>query len=309
MTRLVHSEAGLLRSLQISKNTFFAFVEGALDRPFFDRLLSRTFANHVISPCVIAAKELPGATGGKPALLGFFETMRRKGQLVCDVFGKRQVCVFLPDKDVDDLTRKQYRSEHVVYTSTYDIEGHLFNCGDLSRAIADACGTTVQQAKEMIGDQKVWIDRHVNNWKEWTVLCLISQVKKVNCGCTFDRASAINPDFLQPPDIAKLNQFKGLLQQKLLLDQDQFARLFTLYARTLNRTISVNTPLRYFKGKWLKIILEHHLRQGFLVADANLNGSGERVVSTLVAQVGVREDCDLCNYYYEPLLKLANKFA
>jgi hypothetical protein len=60
MTRLTHSHGGFVRSLQMSSVRVFAFVEGRLDRPFFDRLLAKVCNPIGIGYRVIAMKELPG---------------------------------------------------------------------------------------------------------------------------------------------------------------------------------------------------------------------------------------------------------
>ena len=74
MTRLTHSSGGFVRSLQMSSARIFAFVEGRLDRPFFDRLLSQVCNPVAIAYKVFAMKELPGGTGGKSALLATFRS-------------------------------------------------------------------------------------------------------------------------------------------------------------------------------------------------------------------------------------------
>ena len=309
MTRLVHSEAGYVRSLQISRTNFFAFVEGGLDRPFFDRLLAQAFSGTTIKYEVIAAKELPSQTGGKISVLKQFRVMQRRNTLSAEAFGKRFVSVFFVDKDIDDVTRTKTRSKHVVYTPTYDIEGHLFDRGDLARAVADACGMTCNQALTLIGNQKIWIEQCVVNWKAWTILCMISQVRKINCGCTFDRLSDINPNFTQPTDNAKLDIFKVAMQNKLGLSNEKFEQLFVRFVRQMTRSIQAKTPLRYFKGKWLKVLLERHLRQGDAVPDANINSAGDKVTSTLVAQVGLTKSCHFINQYSVAVLALANGLA
>lgn len=297
MNRLVHSGMGFLRALQISNSNFFAFVEGGLDRPFYDRLLAQTFSVSSIKYEVIAAKELQSGTGGKVSVLNQFRSMRSSQSLSAEAFGKKFVCAFFVDKDIDDITRTQARSPHVIYTPTYDIEGHLFDCGDLHRAIADACGMTRNQAIVSIGNQKNWIDQCVTNWKDWTVLCVISQVRGVNCGCTFGRGSTINPDHTKPADKTMLGNFKTQMRRGLNLSVPEFDKLFSLYDRRMTKSIQANTPLRYFKGKWLKTLLEQHLRQVGAPPDANVNAAGERVTSTLVAQVGLSQNCIFLNQY------------
>ncbi len=304
MNRLIHSQAGFLRSLQMSQINFFAFVEGGLDRTFYDRILNQIFQNRGIRHRVISAKELPSKTGGKPSLLSFFKTMRRAGKLTTELFEKRSVSVFFADKDIDDVLKKLLRSDHLFYTPTYDLEGYLFSNGNLARAVADACGMTFDQASVFMGDQETWINRCVSNWREWTVLCMISHVYAVNCGCTFERPSAINGDTTLPTDQMELGKFRNLLREKLEFTELRFQAAFDLYDRKLTASIRAGAALRFFKGKWLKTILERQLRKSNVAVDANFNGAGERVTTTLVTQVGLTEECIFCEPYAPSLLKL-----
>lgn len=308
MSRLVHSEAGLIRSLQISRNNFFAFVEGGLDRTFCDRMLEHFFSGSAVKHEVMAARELPGATGGKAPLLSFFDKMRRRGQLSGEAFGKKFVCLFFADKDIDDVRRRQLKSPHLIYTPTYDLEGHLFTCGDLARAVADACGLTVAQAKALIGDQTVWIGEQVENWRSWIVLCMISQVKAINCGCTYERPSSINPNLIDPADEEKLREFKDILRQKLQMSADDFNALYESYEIKVAASVAQRAPLKLFKGKWLKPVLEMHLKRRNVVADVNLGGAGERVAATLVAQVGSRGPCGCSSRFEAGVRRLAGDF-
>ena len=189
MTRLTHSSGGFVRSLQLSSARVFAFVEGRLDRSFFDRVLSQVCNPTAIAYRVFAMKELPGGTGGKSALISTFRRFRQSGLLACTAFGKSMICIFFADKDSDDFTRKQLRSPHLLYSPTYDLEGHLFSCGDLTRALADACGITTDQARLLVPDASAWLHSAATHWKDWIALCLVSQARAVNCGCTYDRTS------------------------------------------------------------------------------------------------------------------------
>jgi hypothetical protein len=305
MTRLVHSENGFLRSLEISANNFFMFVEGGLDRSFCDRLLRLQFNQSTVRHQVIAAKELPESTGGKPTLIKLFKQLRSKGKLVSNAFGKKFVCLFFFDKDIDDLRRRKFRSDHCVYTSTYDLEGHLFSCGDLYRAIADACGITFVQASSLISDQTIWIRDCVSRWKDWITLCVISQLRSTNIGCTYDRNSAINPNLVSQTDLASLKEYQIKLQASLNLDAESFKRLYEIYEKKVQKSIADGRPLLLFKGKWLKTLIEIDLRSRNQVADANLNSAGDRVVSTLVAQVGNHELCVCCESFLPQIKRVA----
>lgn len=297
MTRIVHSQGGFIRSLQMSSIKVFAFVEGRLDRSYFDRLLPSAISVLGVKHRVIAVKELPAGTGGKPALLATFRDFRKRGLLRISAFGKTMVCVFFADKDADDFCRSQLRSPHLIYSSTYDLEAHLYTCADIHRALADACGLTVEQATILMPDPKAWLLNAAQAWREWIALCLISQQKKENCGCTYDRPSQVNPDPFSPPNRLQVEEFKTRLSHRLALNRSEFDKLFSTAIRRVDFSIASGEPLRYFKGKWLSHLIQRHLESQPRPPDANFNGVGERLCSTLVAQVAQRVQCACCTPY------------
>ncbi|WPH19851.1 DUF4435 domain-containing protein [Variovorax paradoxus] len=304
MTRLVHSSGGFVRSLQMSSARIFAFVEGRLDRTFFDRIFHRELQATSIKHQVIAMKEIPDQAGGKTALLAVFRDFRRRGVLRTTAFGKSMVSVFLVDKDSDDYCRKQLRSPHLIYSKTYDLEAHLYSCADLHRALADASGTTLEQAKALLPDPQTWLANAVYQWRDWISLCLISQDNSLNCGCTFERVSQVNPDPLHPPDVAKIDEFKKILSQKMGVSEKDFEVLYESTRRSVDRSLRLGEPLRYFKGKWLSHLIQKFLETTVRPADANFNNIGDKLESTLVAQVAYASRCACCTSYSEKLTPL-----
>jgi hypothetical protein len=297
MTRLTHSRGGFIRSLQMSSARVFAFVEGRLDRPFFDRLLSKICNPAAIGFQVIAMKELPGGTGGKSTLIQTFNDFGETGCLAHTAFGKTMTCVFLADKDSDDFTGKQLSSPHLLYSPTYDLEGHLFSCGDLTRALADASGITMEQSKLLVPDASNWIGGIVNHWRDWIALCLVSQSKGVNCGCTYDRISQVNPDPLAPPDAGQVAVYKSRLASALAINENDLEAEFSAACQQIDRSIADGRPLRYFKGKWLSHLIQRYLESRPRIADALVSGVGERIGVSLLAQVAVHANCCCCAAY------------
>ena len=305
MTRLVHSEGGYLRSMQISNCQVFAYVEGATDRPFYERILRNGLGN--AQPFrIVAAKELPGNTGGKPRIIEWFKSLRRKKALSTISFGKKFVSLFFLDKDIDDATNKRLRSPHVVYTNTYDIEGHLIHRGNFQRALADAVGITSEQAALAIGDPKSWTALQVENWLDWTALCMVSQHRSINIGCTFDRVSAVNTDLVGPVDAAVLADFKTKMRVEYAKTNRNFDRDFSAMQRKITNSVKSGAALRYFKGKWFRSILQKHAPTLLAFPDAQLNSIGERLVLALMTQVGISEDCPMCDEYRQPILRVAS---
>jgi hypothetical protein len=301
MTRLTHSSGGFIRSLQMSSARAFAFVEGRLDRPFFDRILAQVCNPQNIGYRIFAMKELPGGTGGKSALISTFQQFRQDGLLACTAFGKSMACIFLADKDSDDFTRKRLRSQHLIYSPTYDLEGHLFSCGDLTRALADACGITSEQAKLLVPDTGFWLQSAATHWRDWIALCLVSQASSINCGCTFDRTSQVNPDPLAAPDAVQVQAFKVRLASALGISQNDLESLFLNAIRRVDQSIRSGQPLRYFKGKWLGHLIQRHLESKPRIPDALISGVGERLSVSLVSQVALHTNCGCCAAYLPQL--------
>lgn len=301
MTRLVHSSAAYVRAMQISKSQLFVFVEDGLQKRFYDRILSNEFKK-TVNYEVRAARELPNTTGGKIGVISLYTQLRKGLNLRGEKFGKKFACAFFLDKDVDDLNNKRLRSEHVLYTPTYDIEGLLLHCGDLCKALADALGTTHAQADAWIG--RNYVRNQVDNWKEWTALCIISQLKKKNTGATFARPSAINCGPEGTVDQNQLIQMKNSLRISLGLSNEQFEILYNRYLRTIDRDIRKGEPLAHFKGKWFSTLLQQHAAAKPPIL-GNANSLGDKVMVALLSQVGNNAICRFSAQYTKALQDLA----
>lgn len=308
MNRLVHSGGGFLRALQMSSAQVFAFVEGRLDRAFFDRLLQRVLVTSGLRHQVVAVKELPPNTGGKRALLDLFLRFRKQDRLEATAFGKEMVCMFFVDKDADDYLRRLKRSPHIIYSRTYDLEGHLGSCGDLQRALADACGVTYEQAVALLPSSQAFFLEVGSRWSDWIALCLISQKLGVNCGSTFDRISQINSRPLDPPNVLKLQEFKTEIAKRLGLEDWRVEREFRLARQAVDRAVASNDPLRFFKGKWLAHVFQCHLEGSPKPADANFQGIWDRIETSLLAQVPPTGNCSCCAHYENAVLGLVARF-
>lgn len=299
MSRLVHSNGAYLRSMQISGAQLFAFVEGGLDRPFVERIFKGVAPG--VRYQIIAAKELPGSTGGKTRLVEWFKELRRKGKLASQNWGKKIFSLFFLDKDADDFKNNLLRSEHLVYTSTYDVEGLLFTCADVHTAFADAALITSDQAKELLPSVTDWLKIVTQNWTDWVTLCLISNFENVNCGCGFDRLSDVNPDRLGPADANRVEQYKLQIRTKLGLSAEDFTSIYLSYMRRVKSAIKRGEYLRYFKGKWLHNLLQLHCERAKKVEDWNVQTIGDKLTIALLGQVGNTRQCSCCSTFYHRL--------
>lgn len=299
MNRLVYSNGAYLRSMQITGAQLFAFVEGGLDRPFVERLLKSI--DPQIRHRIVAAKELPGSTGGKNRVIEWFKGLRDKKMLASQVWGKKFFAIFFLDKDADDFKNKLLRSDHVAYTTTYDLEGMIFNCTDFHSGLADAALITLDQAKELMPSFEDWLKSIAQNWIDWVTLCLLTNFEGVNCGCGFDRLSEVNPDRLGSPDIIKIEQYKQIARQKLGIPVQEFSALYEKYRKRVDATHKRGQHLRYFKGKWLHSLLQLHCERAKKVEDWNVRSIGEKLTIALLGQIGNSQRCACCAPFHARL--------
>ena len=76
MSRPRHSYAGQLRLMQLSASDLFVFVEGKRSDPYFYAGIVASVPELHARYEICTARQLPGETGGKQALLSFFSFLR-----------------------------------------------------------------------------------------------------------------------------------------------------------------------------------------------------------------------------------------
>jgi hypothetical protein len=190
--RLHHSSKGFWKLLQISTFQLFAFVEGPSDSPFYDGICSQVCKSRGIPFQVRTAVELPGATGGKPGLLAYFQELRRRNRLLTSFKGKKMAIVFFLDKDVEDISRRKKRSPFLIYTRWYDVENHIIENCNIIRAAKIAAGLDQQTLEPFLNDSMAWRRSASARWKDWVKLCLFARLQGLNCDCSFGSHSRVN---------------------------------------------------------------------------------------------------------------------
>lgn len=282
MSRLVYSSAAMARASQMSQAEIHIYVEGNIERPCIDRILD--FCGYSQRCKIISARELPGDTGGKNRLLLHFNYLNENNCLATRLAGKRTLQIFYLDKDVDDLTGRTVISDHVVYTSSYDIEGDLIASGNIHRAVADGLQVTAAQVQQVIGEKSNFLQICAQNWLHWIRLCMVNEYSNAKVGCGYSRPSAINPDPLGEHEHALWVEFEAAVKEKLLNQYDYFLEQCD---SALALIYESREYLQVFKGKWFTVIFQ---KIAELLKSANANSAGQRVFTALVAQVG-RVDC------------------
>ena len=146
MTRkLSYSRDAFIARVRMSQRTaLFVVVEGKeFDSPFYEGVCGGSSkvreAGHQVWLIEQITRDQQGNTsGGKQSVLAFYDYCRRNKVLRLANSGGFRSIVFCIDRDNDDIAASLRRSNHVIYTDTYDAEAHAFLHGEPLRAVAAA---------------------------------------------------------------------------------------------------------------------------------------------------------------------------
>jgi hypothetical protein len=291
VTRLVHSNGGFLRSIQMSSADLIALTEGLLDRPFFGCLLAPILRSKPhLRMTMRSAQELPDRSGGKGALISYFEFLRRSSRLVSDLDGKRTVVLFLLDKDLDDVTHSRQKSEHVIYTTYFDVESYLFHHGDLVSACA-AATMLEPEVFSALRNGETWTRRRAIAWRLWVTLCVF----EVRFRCSAGGNYGICPSPVHDPDTDELRadafeQRLALLQQRCGFSVARFAKLWKLATALIDRYYARGQSTKVFKGKWYAWLLARDVRAIAAGRDADIDRLERRITQHLLQTLDFRAD-------------------
>lgn len=280
MTRLRHSNAAFVRSMQMSRVRLFVFVEGWSDRNIYDRICKATCDPIGERYEVRTSVELPTG-GGKDALIAFFLYLRKRGALLHSFKGKWTGVLFFLDKDIDDILRRRRRSPHVVYTEFYDLENSVFVYGDLVRGGAAAASLDENSVRAVIPSPQEWRRRAAQAWLDWVVLCVAARKKKARCAVTYRRPSPINLTPYAPADPAALAVHEGILGASLNESPQAVATILASARATVLRIVRLGAIDRVFKGKWYKYFMAHDLLRAARGRQINQSGLEDRIVEML----------------------------
>jgi hypothetical protein len=289
MGRLIHSYSGQLRSMQMSTTQVFAFVEGKqLDTYFFANLCNTAWGNRITYE-ISTAIQLPGGTGGKNALLAFFSFLRKRKSLFSNLGGKRTVCVFFLDKDVDDLRGIKKRSLHLVYTQHYDVQNYVFEHGDLTKASAAAGSIDPRKLEIHLGDAHQWCLHIAILWREWVGLCLRMIKDSIPCEANYKNISRVQTRLCGPTDQNDLQSLTYEISQRINIPIAEFKRRLDASTKKVDHYYAKSEHHRIFKGKWFAAILADDIDR--LMAGDPYNGN--KLNSRLMDAVAVTLDFSL----------------
>lgn len=281
MNRLRHRLSGFVRTLQISRHSVFAFVEGKkLDSFFYGGICSGACCKNNLSYQIRRARELPYQAGGKSTLIQFYRYLRRNKKLITNFGGKKTALVFFLDKDVDDVLRNKCRSTHVIYTKYYDVHNHLFLNGDLVKAVAAATAIDENEIKHSTLFRNKWCRSAAQRWRDWVILCLFSQIYRVgnpNYGVSSRINSPINGTV--DDNLFKVEVEKA--QRRLGWPTNMIRAKLSRVEKIVDRHFANDSQDTVFKGKWYSTLIEQDLRDFFRVTHVDVSGVASRIDSAL----------------------------
>lgn len=282
--RLVHSSSAFLRSMQMSRASLFALVEGKnLDPFFYGQICKSVCEPRGMFYEVRKASELPQSAGGKIALVEFFKHLRQKHLLVSFLGGKKTTVVFFLDKDIDDLSRTRRRSKHVIYTRYYDVHNEVFRHGDLVLGAACAASIDKELLRSLLVDSTGWCLQASRRWRDWLVLCLISARMKVSGQHNFRVSSPIQNPKTGNLDLSLLEQAKSTMATKLGLDTTDFQLIYNRHNAIVGHYFRSGQHDIIFKGKWYPLLLDEDIRHLMGQVEFMKDGFTKRITATVAA--------------------------
>lgn len=293
MSRPRFSSAGFRRRIQMSTAQLFAFVEGRSDRYVYGKLLDETCGGVGIRFFIFTAEEV-AESGGKRALLGLFDYLRKKDSLIDRSFGTAsKVSMFFLDKDVDDYRRTKKRSRHVVYTELYEIENYYFVYGDLAEAAAAAAGLDTSTVRAALPSYEDWRRRAARHWRKWVLLCLYARTRtpRGQISRFYNRpVSPLHEAAYAECDEHRYQEYVEQLRAASFLDGPGFAQSMRRLEIKLARLYEEGAHDRVFKGKWYIPFLVEDVRR--IASDRSVKTSGlhDRLTTALCQSLDFQAD-------------------
>lgn len=303
MNRLHHSYSGHLRSMQQSATQLFVFVEGKKCDPFFFAGICSTALNQQLRYEVSTARQIPGDTGGKQALIAFFNFLRQRRSLVSTLGGQRTACVFFLDKDMDDLQHRKKRSPHAIYTQHYDVQNYVFQHGDLVTGTAAAASVDPRRLQGDLGDASRWCKQVATLWRDWIALCLRLLEDGIQCEANYRVLSRVQTCYYGPTDVGVHQALTRRLARRAGVPVAEFRRRLSSTTDKVERYFARGEHHRVFKGKWFAAILADHVDQIMAGNPYDGNGLAGRLPSTIAATMDFSEAW--ADHFKQPLRNIA----
>lgn len=283
MRRLIHSSSGHIRSMQISNTQLFIFVEGKQSDPYFFAKVCKASLPDSIEFEILTAQQISGGAGGKEALISYFRCLRQRSALISSFEGKKTACIFILDKDIDDIKRKQLRSTHVIYTQHYDVQNYIFEHGDLVTGVAAAASIDPRKLHGVLGNSSEWCRRVSHLWRDWIALCFRLIEDGIRGEANYGAPSRIQTRNCGMTDTLAHESLVRTLAQRTNISFDEMMRKVELSKKKIDRYFKKGQHHRIFKGKWFSLILADEVERIMTGQPHDCNGLAGRLPSTIAA--------------------------
>jgi hypothetical protein len=321
MSRLTHPIEALARSLEISETPLTVFVEGKnSDRYFYGRLCARACRSRGITYRVSTSAEIPrdyagrddassrpsgracSERGGKKDLLKFFQYLHSNGRLNRNFKGKVISTVFYLDKDIDDLLGLQVESPNVIYTRLYDVEGHIFESGDLIRALAATASLDEAEVSDAIESPEAWRRSCAEEWKDWLAICIFCSKYKVKNVRGYRLHSQINNARTGMSDKEKHEKYVSTIQQSCGFDENEFKVRYEEIQGQVNSLLTNLSIGEVFKGKWYPFFAARAAKKIAGVRPLNIDSVHGGILGAMAATIDF--DSESLDHFVEALESL-----
>ena len=248
--------------MQLSQVLVFAFVEGKdMDPYFFGQICAAVCNQRQISYQICRADEILSNSGGKEALLVFYDFLRKQTGLNSNPWGKKTIAIFFLDKDIDDITRRRRRSRHVIYTRYYDVQNEIFLNGDLCQGCASAASLDPVRLASLLSDSHTWCKHAAQRWQDWVVLCIIAKIKSIRQVCNYRVHSKVQNPITGEVDAPRLEARVKEMAVRSGMALADFEALLESVKRKVRRYYSSGQQDKVFKGKWYSALLDEDINR------------------------------------------------
>jgi len=258
-TRLTFSRAGYLRRIAMSyKIKLFVIVEGKEhDRYFLDRLCRSS--NHIgeeeyeIALIGQISDRRGVGSGGKAAVLAFYDYCRRAHKLVQQNSGGRRSVGFFVDRDTQQATGGKRRSPHVIYTTSADVEAQIFANSNEIEAIAACASLDIVTARNLVSHIGDWRRDLADCWRPWIEECYVAEAVRARCWVGFGHASSrIHTGAkCRSLDAAALANARKSVADSSILGKAEYLSRRNKVLLKLDLIYSTGRQSTLLKGKWL----------------------------------------------------------
>jgi hypothetical protein len=205
------------------------------------------------------------ASGGKSAVLSFYDYCRRSCKLTQhNSGGPRSICFFV-DRDGQQLTGGTRRSPHVVYTRLADSESHIFSDSDETEALAAAASLDRRTVENLISHIGDWKRDLATAWRPWIEECYVAEAVRARCWVGFGSASSrvhTGTDG-RTLDAVALNAAREAIKGSALITGRKYDTIRTKILHKIAKVYESGNQVTLLKGKWLPAQLTYCVAEYF----------------------------------------------